>query len=33
MTKQDDLLALLAVLIIVGLYSAIPALVQSMYGF
>ena len=33
MTKQDDLLALLAVLIIVGLYLAVPTLVQSMYGF
>ncbi len=32
MTKQD-VEALVAVLIIVGLYLAVPTLVQSMYGF
>lgn len=32
MTKQD-VEAVLAVLIIVGLYLAVPTLVQSMYGF
>ncbi len=32
MTKQD-VEAVLAVLVILGLYLAVPTLVQSMYGF